>query len=87
MCVLYTFELLILFAVSDIFEEEDNMLIITINSIAEDLLISNMYIQICVCVCVCVCVHTSYIETFKSLLIHYSVLYQLRHTQIPTMFQ
>jgi len=54
MCVLYTFELLILFALSDIFEEEVNMLIITINLIAEDLLISNIYIYICVCVCVCV---------------------------------
>ena len=58
MCVLYTSELLILFAVSDILEEEDNMLIITINSITEDLLTSNIYIYIYIymCVCVCVCV-------------------------------
>jgi len=48
MCALYTFELLIPFAVSDIFEEEYNMLIITINSIVEDILISNIYIFVCV---------------------------------------
>ena len=69
MCVLYAFELLILLAVTDISKEEDNILIITINSIAEDLLISNIYIYIYIyvymymCVCVCVCVYI--LATFK----------------------
>ena len=54
MCALYTFELLIPFAVSDIFEEEYNMLIITINSIVEDILISNIYIYIYIYIYLCV---------------------------------
>jgi len=65
MCVLYAFELLILLAVTDISEEEDNILIITINSIAEDLLISNIHIYIYICIYMCVCVCVYILATFK----------------------